>query len=865
MDDNEEDIKAKLSKVIDTQSKMLPESSRASADLWKFAKMHDRRSYQLLRFAMAADSNYRTVTKAIKELTKRIQGNSSATTTMLESLTPLVYRSSSLIFNRSHIRAIMKLSRTDEYGLGNTAHEMLRETSSQNPEVLEAHVQDMCKDLESQAPTAKQPDDPGVEEILKACAGFARKLPKKLPTHRSFHVSLTNYAMYSSSPRAAKHAVSIFMATTDKKQMHSKELVKKSVQKCKLGSDHFLTKLATISQLSLLAPKTADEESDAILNIATEQILFKNNTSGSHDSGYTWSSKADEETLAKEWALRILVNRIRAREPLENEQDFREQAEPVYTILNTLIAEQGELSQQRDTPATQKSRLRLLAAKSVLKLCSTRTVCDRMFEPGNFNALALVAQDPLLEVRTGFIGQLKKRLVQPPHLPPRWYTTAFLLAFEPNVNLYDSTLTWLRSRAAFFSRQSQSGSSRSSAAASDPHQQQTVMESLFSRLLSLLAHHPDYPLESADESSRADDLIDFARYILFFLAAVANENNLSLIFHIAQRVKQTRDAVTSRTAQKEISARLHTLSDFSQAVIRRFAEVYSQQHKIGGSGGSGAASVLQTYPGKMRLPSSLFANLASHDEAQDIAARNFLPGDVDDRLDRVVRTFMKPKNQSAAGRKRKVENANVDGKSGKGAAAAAGSKSSKRAKKERKGKSSSSAAGAVNLPRRSKKRGSGGGDDNEGDYSGDDKAAGGGTRRKSGRGTDKPGVSYNEGDSDEDDQQMEDWDQRPEKEESEGQEESGDEEEEQDVDEDVSDANAGRDKGDKSSEAPSSPPPPTKSASKAKRSASASSPVAGKGKGRRGKAPVAQSGKDKGNANGKQATRSTGRSLRSKN
>nr|KMM72068.1 sister chromatid cohesion protein pds5 [Coccidioides posadasii RMSCC 3488] len=739
MDSNEDAIKTRLTKVIDSLSKTFPDSSLVSADLWKFAKMHDRRSYQLIRFAMAATSDYRTVTKAIRELTSRIQSNTSATSSMLGNLLPLVYRSSSLIFNRSHVPATMKISRTDELGLGNIAHEMLREISSHNPEVLEAHVQEMCKDLESHAPTANLPDDPGVEEILKACAGFAKKLPNKLPKERKFLTALSNYALYSSYPHAAKNAVTILMAAAERKEMYARDLIKKSIHGCSYGSEHFLTKLATISQLNLLVPREVDEEGDTVLDIATKQILLAN-LNPEPDSEYAWSATMDEETSAKEWALKILVNRIRSKEiSEEDESHFREYAQPVYTILHTLIANWGELSKARDTPVSQKSRLRLLAAKSVLKLCAARPLCDRMLTAAHFNSLALVAMDPLLEVRSEFISQLKKKLVQPPHLSPRWYTITFLLAFEPVTSLYDSTLTWLRSRTAFFSRQVQGKSS----------EQQTLMESLFARLLSLLAHHPDYPPEDSDESTKAKDLLDFTRYILFYLTAVANENNLSLIFHIAQRVKQTRDAI-SETESDVISTRLHTLSDLSQATIRRFAEVYSQQHKIGGSSGSGAANILQTYPGKMRLPGSLFTTLSSHREAQEIATKNFLPQEVDERLDKKVRDFMRPKTH--AGRKRKVELGHGD----KSRDEAMGSAKKPRREKSIRRKSSSGTAGAKPTKRRKADE-----DDWESDggetrkkYSGSSVSA---ARRRSGRGLTKTDINYAEEDSDEADKEMEKW------------------------------------------------------------------------------------------------------------
>ncbi|PGH23746.1 hypothetical protein AJ80_02175 [Polytolypa hystricis UAMH7299] len=781
MDSDEETIKSKLTKVIDNVAKMLPDSSKASADLWKFAKTHDRRNYQLIRFAMNAVSDYRTVAKAIRELTKRIHGNTSTPVGLLETLTPLVYRSSSLVFNRSHIPAIMELARTDELGLGTAAHEMLRETSGKNPEVLEAHVQDMCKDLEAHAPSAKQPDELGVEEILKACSGFAKKLPQKLPTDRKFFVALTNYALYSSSPRAAKHAVSIIMATSDKKEMYAKDLMKKSVQKCDYDSPYFLTKLATISQLNLLAPKEADEESDAVIELATKQILL-NNRDPQSTSNYSWSDDVDEETSAKEWALRILVNRVRAQKS-SDEREFRDYANPVFELLNTLISNEGELDKKQHTPPNQKSRLRLLAAKLVVKLCASQPLCEKMFTPTDFNAIALVAQDQLPPVRTRFIGQLKKRLTQTSHLGPRWYTITFLLSFEPNTNLKDSASTWLRSRTLFFSRQPE---------------RQTLMESTFSQLLSLLAHHPDYPPESSDEVTKLGDLVDFARYILFYLSAVGNENNLSLIFHIAQRVKQVQDAGPD---SETMSTRLYTLSDVAQITIRRFAELFSQQHKIGGSGGSGAANILQTYPGKMRLPSALFRNLPSHREAQEIAETNYLPEEATDMVERIVRSHMKPRtNTSQLAKKRKVEAPGGEGGRGDGTSAVKKARKDKQPKSLPLRKLSTASAGGTKAPRRRKA--------DEDDWGSDDggKAAraSAASRRRSDRGSlKKSGVSYAEVDSEEDDKQMEEWDQRVEVEDEDEDDEGVEESEDDDEDEEAEEASQASEAEEENKQSPS--------------------------------------------------------------
>ncbi|KAJ5388623.1 hypothetical protein N7509_011164 [Penicillium cosmopolitanum] len=785
-DKDADSAKAQLSRVIDSLSKTFPDSSRASADLWKFAKVHDRRSYHLVRYSMDATSDYRTVIKAMKELQRRAQ--SANNSPLLETLTTLLYRSGSLIFNRSHIPAIMSLSRTDENGLASAAQEMLKQISSQNPEVLEAQVQEMCKDLEAQAPKANSAGDTSAEEILKACAGFAKKLPAKLPKERKFFQALTNYALYSTSPRSAKHAVSILMATADKKEMYAKELVQKCVKKWAYGSDHSLTRLGALSQLNLLVPREADEESDAIISIAVNQILLTNRSPDTN-AGYTWSEAVDEETQSKEWALKIIVNRLRAKDGSDDEADFREHAKPVYETLNKLIAGEGELSKKKDTPSSQKSRLRLLAARSIIKLCASNSLCDQLLAPVDFNSIALIAQDPLLQVRKGFIDHLKKKLVQRSYLSHRWYIIPCLLAFEPNTLLKESTLTWLRSRAAHFSQQAQASGKRT--------EQTMVMELMFSRLLSLLAYHPDYPSDDLDESTRLGDLSDFARYIVFYLLAVANEHNLSLIFHVAQRVKQFRDGITKTD---EISTRLHTLSDLAQATIRRFADIYSQQHKFGGASG-GATNLLQTYPGKMGVPSSLFSSMNSHREAQDVADKNFLPDELDDMLDRVVRSAMKPKNsshrdQAGSAKKRKPESLDANGNPAKKA---------RKAKPGRPRKSGSNVGLPSKSPRRKTK-----GDDGWSSDGGGAAELSKSARRRSSRGT--TGVSYADKDTDEDEMEMEKWEGAKEAEKDTEDESEGEEMEEDQ--EEVDDSSATEEPA-QTSEKENSPPARAKRGAKA--------------------------------------------------
>ena len=474
---------------------------------------------------MAPESDYRTMHNALKEFRKRIEsGNSMA---LIETLLPLIYRVAMVLYNKSNMPAIMEYAKSNEKSLGGTAHDVLTDISQRSPEVLKVEIRGICLHLQESAPSSAGQNPKNAVESLKACAAFARKFPEEIPSERRFTQAMTNFALYGMPPEAAKYAVSVIMASSNRKELMAKELVQRCVKKFEFGSTGFLSRLAALSQLALLATAEVDKENDALINIATSQILLKvRHPADVVPSGYAWSDEEDDECLAKCWAIRILVNRIR---PCGTSSDLADSCKPVYSLLNKLIARRGELSKAKDTPAGHKARLRLMAARSLLKLCKSKSH-DNLLHPGDFNRLAEVAQDLVKEVRVGFLARLKKYLGQN-SLPARFYTIPFLLATEQDALVKADTIRWIKSRAVFFAAQitSKQVEGGQDLPKSTTPKISTVLENVFSRLLSLLAHHPDY-------SGTPKGLPNLANYVVFYLSTVANAGNVSLIHHIAQRV-----------------------------------------------------------------------------------------------------------------------------------------------------------------------------------------------------------------------------------------------------------------------------------------------------------------------------------------
>jgi sister-chromatid-cohesion protein PDS5 len=596
-DGDVKDIKAKLDAVIKWLADLLPDPHKSALDLQKYAKLHDRRSYQLLRFAMAAENDFKTVNNAIKEFTKRIKDAPGSSSGILETLTPIIYRSASLVYNRSHNPVILSYSRSDDKGLGTTAQRIINEISEKHPDIFKANVKELSKALSDQAPTATKENDRGSVDTLKALASFAKTNSEQIPRDRKFAQTLIAYALYGSPPRAAKHAVSVLLEISDRKEMHVKDLVTKSANDWEYGKNHFLTKLATLSQLSLLAPSIIEDANDEILNITTKEILLQTRTVAS-DADPEWQNESvlDEECQAKSWALKILVNRLRT---VTDPEVAKKLAVPIFKLLNTLIVNNGELSKQAHTPLPHRNRLRLLAAQLMLKLCTIK-IFDELVSPVEFNRLSLVVQDQSPYVRHNFIEKLQKYIVNN-KLSSRFLTLIFITAFEPDQNLYSSLVTWIKSRV----KVAQAAKSR-------------IFEAVFPRLLHLLAHHPDF----SDESS---ELRDNARYILYYLNTVASEENVALIYKYAERVKQARDALTNASSSNTTSTsdRIYLYSDVAQTLIRIWME------KKGWT--------MQTWPTKVGLPIGLFAGLPSHEVAQAIAEKSYLPDEMDDVLEELVR------------------------------------------------------------------------------------------------------------------------------------------------------------------------------------------------------------------------------------
>ncbi|KAI5362179.1 putative sister chromatid cohesion protein Pds5 [Septoria linicola] len=594
----------RLQTMIKVLVDKLPDKTLATTHLTTFFGHNDRRNFVLTRMAISAESDYKKSRNAVAEVLKRLDGATGAIANASETIDPLLRSTAVLVYNRSHVPAIVAISRTDDNGLGNTAHEVLKEISTQAPLVFEVHIKELCETLKKQAPSASSPNDVNAEDTLKACAGFARHFPEKMPKDRDFYQAMAKFAKFGSPPAVTKHAVTVVVAAAEKKDMYVNDILKHCLKNFDVSDDSAATKLAAISQLQRMAHVQTEDRADAIHEIFTTALRNRSVRQGTDPE---WSDEIDSELSVKLWALKGVVNDVRGQ-LLESDtgrldKELEEAVLRLFKVLNTIVEREGELAGE-PSPEHHKAQMRLAAAKLILKLCCTKAI-NKIFAARDFHRLTKVAQDPLPQVRRRFVSTLKKYTGQQKQLHHRFFSLMFLYAFEPEKGIREPTATFLKARAAFYAKL-----------------QTPVLENVFPYFLSLLAHHQDFSLATSDIS-------DFVEYILFYLKAVATEQNLPDIYAYAQRARSFQDAI-----EPEKSDYLWTMADLAESITRAYETAKGWS--------------LQLKSSKPAMPSSVYRQIRDQEFADEVSQKRFLPAEVDEGMEEVIRDRLKPRKRKHA-------------------------------------------------------------------------------------------------------------------------------------------------------------------------------------------------------------------------
>ncbi|CAG8466344.1 1004_t:CDS:10, partial [Ambispora gerdemannii] len=634
--ENNEQFSRLLEQLIKRIANKLPDPQKAANHLSNFTKIGDAQLYKLIKDCMDPQSDYKTVKKSQKEVLKKIEQVSPS---LYETFLTILRRISLTIINKDLIPLLMhkmdsvmsidstsqtyenrstnensdkssvsqnnineSTSQSNENDSTNrnenesinqrnsnmekAAHDLLKEISLRFPALYRSHISELTQLL------AEDANELLIEDSLEALSQFSKKYPDETPQDSICKRRLMKYAL-EGSLQQAKYAAIVLGQMRDKYQIFT-DLLQKIVPNLSHDSPNLLNHLSVLSELALYSSSKYEEESEAITKFIIKELLYTNRYQPANDEkDWVEDNQLDEECKAKVIGLKILVNNLLS---LSEEQGAEESAKPVFKLLWKLIKDGGEIHPEKTTSLAFKSRLRLAAARAILKL-ARKKIYDKMVTVSDFQKLAWTIQDPCYNVRYGFASRLIK-YCGGYQLSARFLSIFFLVAHEPTPAIRDMASPLVK---VFLIK-------HSVAAKAQRDNTTLIFEMSLVRLIHLLSH---------TDLLESNQLLRATKYVEFFLETIANAENISFLYYIAGRIKQFQDLHAQEDPENlhapKKSDNLYILSDLTQHIIREKCKA--------------ASWILPSYPGQVKLPADLFASLPTTEKMKEVMEKNYLPAD----------------------------------------------------------------------------------------------------------------------------------------------------------------------------------------------------------------------------------------------
>ncbi|KIK94536.1 hypothetical protein PAXRUDRAFT_827895 [Paxillus rubicundulus Ve08.2h10] len=569
IDENEESVIQRLNAVIKHLSRQFPDSQKAAEDLQAFAKGNENRLYKLLKTCMDPQSDVRSVVKASNEFLRRVEQSLDS---VLPTMTILLRRSTLRIINQSSIPTLIKKVQKSSPS-SKHAQQFLAFISKHCPILYKAHVSELTKAI------ADEKNMVLVEVGMQALAAVVRA-DESLVVFDSRTLERVMRFALGESPKIAKSATRL-LAFLKGHEDSCVEIIESIADKLPEATPEQLVAHTTVlAQIARFQPDAFEHKSDAIMAFLIKKLLMGRHQEDPEemDVDDDWVQDDDMTPLqsARMLALKVCRNRCLANASSETALDI---ATPVLKMFSTLLEHYGSYSADAPDSPQVKSRMRLQAAVSLLHLSTIEAFANVINT--NFIWLAITVQDPCYHIRIIFLTKLVS-LLTARKLPTRFNTIPFLTIHDPEAGV--------RTRAtAYISFVLKSLT---------PAARVDQLEIIFIRLLHLLAHHPDF-------ATAQENMQEMAKYIEFYLDLIASSENIALIYHLAMKAKTVRDAQSHTYSEN-----LYTLSELAQELIKARAQARSWS--------------LQSYPGKIKLPSDILRALPNPEAATKILKTQYL-------------------------------------------------------------------------------------------------------------------------------------------------------------------------------------------------------------------------------------------------
>lgn len=637
---DKESLLIKIDKIIQWLSVSFPSNFNTVACFERFVNLKNSRFNNLISNCILTNSDYKTVKNSIKELLSKLGDPKSikaseeftrvTTVDMLSNMKILLYRSSNIFFNKSNVTELLKTSRDNKHPHCESSNELISIVSSISPEVFKTHIKLITDVVINNGLNVDS-------SFLRSYYHLLKQFPKEFPEEGEAATQLQDLALNGSFIQA-KYAMKVIGCSKTKELVIS-EIVKKALP-LNPESKVFGTRISCLAEIYLIDPVSLEKHSNEINSIIVEKILRCNRMNDSEYRSHLEDHWIDDEALYEDRnhllveklvALRLIMNRVRAAAEADGDQAAIEK--PLRLFL-TIIGNSGEIVKAKQgtfaTPPSFQQRIRLSAGEALLKLAKYPRL-DSLINFAVISKLEKLVYDESKEVKQHFLKTLKRYLASN-EISERFLHLVFFVGHDPDESLKRDIVTWTRA----FHRRLLSKS-------------EIVFERELVRLIHAISHDERFmKFISESDTTENEDLqvkayVYGLKFLSLYMEAIASDNNVSLLYYFASRVKQYRDSqilqeLYGLESPPEEVMNLYRVAELCQLMIKELADSKGWN--------------LQTYPGKMKLPADIYAPMEDFQEAQNTISRIYIADEVQIALRLHLKKIM---GNSASKRKASVK------------------------------------------------------------------------------------------------------------------------------------------------------------------------------------------------------------------
>ncbi|CAM0142250.1 unnamed protein product [Umbelopsis sp. WA50703] len=519
--------------LIKSVASKLPEPIRVTNNLRRFCDLNDEVLLDCLEAQLNSEFDINICqeesNKFLDRLDQILPGSS-------DTFKVLLRRMSLFLFDKGSISYLLRLETSsameidgEAFDLISGSAKLLKLISSNFPSILRDQLDNILssvmKDMNTNLPLA--------EKNLGLLSELSKRFPNTLFLEDDAADKLHSTAN-NGSPTQVEHAAIILTNAANGDSICA-SLMNTICVDLKSNGSRLQTQLIVLGQIAAYTTSYFDAWDQKIADVLIEDIINESDNVSTDEANPVWLEldSLTEKSKNKLVALAVLVNRLKKLATTTN--NIPSFTGKVFSLLWRLLEEP-------EPPARLGAwaQLRLASALAITMLSQFDSY-SQLTSVKNFERLALVLQDSAYQARAVF-SEMIIRDLQSGALHPRYYAILFLLAHEPEKDLLRQTKSFLKKHAAV-----NHGSVT----------QKSYIEMSLVQLVHLLANHPDFGEDD-------DEIRLFIPFIDLFLSCVATSENVSFLYHIAQKIKATTDVTNPETSKNSYILRR----------VKLYAELY---------------------------------------------------------------------------------------------------------------------------------------------------------------------------------------------------------------------------------------------------------------------------------------------------